>query len=338
MKKHFTNLIYLLLGLPILFIGCQKSEVLEPASKTNPTQGNNALKSTIVYCGTPIVANLVDFEQTINPGTVTVGNDENKLYITYELSGDWWIQNATLYVGPASGVPGDMNPDGSGNFTPWYPYFPYYYYPWDFVQNHTFEIDLSTLPESFIVIAYSNSKNLVTNENKYIWGKSVMKYQGYYLEYTKKSCGPPPLGGCESSFAYGNAYATCFQSIPWLCGNDWGWTNGRIDHGVYTWPIYAKAEDCVTDDGILVGNVTINYTCFKAVITYHILEGYKLSKTHLFVGILPLPIYRWQFTTNPEHYPFKHCNLNGATTDTYSVCGLIGKIYVIAEAVVCDAD
>jgi len=340
MKKQFTNSIFLLLAIPLLFLGCQKSEVADDVQKSKPeSEGSGLLKNTIAYCGTPMVANLVDFEQTINPGTVTIGNDETKLYITYELSGDWWIQNATLYVGPASNVPGTMNPDGSGNFTPWYPYFPYYYYPWDFVQNHTFEIDLSTLEDCFVVIAYANTKNLVTNENKFIWGKSVLKYEGYYLEYCKQTCGPPPLGGCESSYAYGSDYATCFLEVQWLQGDNWGWTNGRINVGTYTWPIYAKANNCVTTDGLIVGSVTVTYnTCHKVFVTYNVLDGYELSKTHLFVGFLPFPIHHWHFTTDPNHFPYKHLYLNGATTDTYTVCGVWGKIYVIAEAEVCDAD
>jgi hypothetical protein len=340
MKKVFTNSITMLFALALIISGCSKSDDVADVQKAAPkTGGSGLLKNTVAYCGTPVVANLVNFEQNFNPGTVTIGNDETKLYVTYELGeGDWWIQNATLYVGPAADVPGTLNPDGSGNFSPWY--FPYYYYPWDFVKTAVFEVDLSTLDDCFVVVAYANSKNLVTNERQYIWGKSPTKWGGYYLEYCKQSCGPPPLGGCESSYGYGGNYATCFLSIPWLCGDNWGWTNGRLSPGAtYTWPIYAKANDCVTENGILVGNVTVNYNmCHKAIVTYTILDGYELSQTHLFVGFLPFPIYQWRFTTNPAHFPYKHLNLNGATTDTYTICGLWGKIYVIAEAVVCDAD
>jgi hypothetical protein len=339
MKKQLINFSLLLVSASVLFIGCQKSETIEKSSLTQPNNNSGHTKDAIAYCGTPIVANLVDFEQTINAGTVTVGNDSDKLYVSYALTGDWWIQNATLYVGPAANVPGDMNPDGSGNFTPWYPYFPYYYYPWDFVQNYTFAIDLSTLDDCFVVIAYSNAKNLVTGQNKYIWGKSVLKYQGYYLEYCKQSCTPPPppLGGCETGYAYGNGYANCFLNIPNVQSNNWGWSNGQITYGTYTWPIYAGAGQCNIGNGIPVGTLQVTYTSnHVAVVKYQITEGYILNETHLYVGNTILPMKKNKYTTAPGQFPYKHENLNGASSDTYTITGLTGAIYIAAHSVVCD--
>jgi len=340
-KKQISNLIFLVLALPFLFAGCQKNDDVTDMQKSSPnTEGAGLLKSTINYCGTPMMANLVDFEETFIAGTATIGNDFDKLYVSYELNGDWWIQNAVLFAGPADSA-GLIHPDGSGQFAPWYwtPPYRHDFFPWDFTQTHTFEVDLNTLDDCFIIVAYIKSKNLVTNQSKYIWGKSVAKLNGYYLDYCKQTCGPPPLGGCESSYAYGGNYATCFLNVQWLQGDNWGWTNGRINVGTYTWPIYAKANDCDIQEGMIVGNVTVNYnTCHKVIVTYNVLEGYELSKTHLFVGWLPFPIYQWHFTTNPNHFPYKHLNLNGATTDTYTICGAWGKLYVIAEAEVCDAD
>jgi len=124
MKKRQTNFLVLMLLIPVFFIGCQKSELIDDSKTTNTeSDGSGNLKSTkspaITYCGTQLVANLVNYEQTINAGTVTIGNDATKLYVTIATTGDWLMGNSALYVGPVGTVPGYINPDGSGHFEIW---------------------------------------------------------------------------------------------------------------------------------------------------------------------------------------------------------------------------
>jgi len=344
MKKQIRRSIFLLFAAPIFFLGCQKSEITDEVKNTNPnpnSEGSESLKSTITYCGTPLNANLVDFEETIIAGTAVIGNDETKLYVSYELTGDWWIQNAVLFAGPADSA-GLIHPDGSGQFAPWYwnPPYRHDFFPWDFTQTHTYEVDLSTLDNCFTVVAYIYSKNLVTGEHKYIWGKSVSKVSGYYLEYCKQNCTPPPppppLGGCETGYAYGESYATCFLNIPGVNSNNWGWSNGQIGAGNYTWPIYAGAGQCNIDNGILVGYLQVNYAPPSATVTYSMLDGYIMNVTHLYVGTQILPKKKNKYTTAPGQFPYKHCNLNGTSSDTFTINGLSGLIYVVAHTEVCD--
>lgn len=344
MKKQLLKILSLSLFLPLFFIACQKSDIIEDSNLINAeNNGVPTLKSTIEYCGTPLVANLVDFDQSIAAGTVTIGNDATKLYVTYELAGEWWIQNAVLFVGPASEA-GTIYADGSGRFAPsgWVSPYRHNYFPWDFSQFYTFEIDLTTLDDCYIVVAYANSKNLTTNENKYIWGKNSLKSSGYWLEYCTQTCAPPPppppLGGCETAYAYGESVATCFLTIPGVTSNNWGWSNGAIGAGNYSWPLYAGAGQCNIGNGIHVGTLQVNYTPPTATVTYTMFDGYVLNGTHLYVGNLILPKKNNKFTTAPGQFPYKHGTLNGVTSDTFTINGLSGNIYVVAHSEACDAN
>lgn len=336
MKKRVTKFFFLMLILPVLFIGCQKSELTDD-SKIGKTEndGSANLKNTIVYCGTPLVANLVDYELTINPGIVTVGNDATKLYVTYELSGDWWIASSVLFVGPASEA-GTIYPNGSGLFDPseWVAPYRHDFFPWDYTQTHTYEIDLNTLDNCFIIVNYVAVKNLVTGVVKYVWGKSLLKNLGYYLNYCKQTCQPPTT--CETAYAYGGEpIAKCFLNIPGVTSNNWGWSNGPIGAGTYSWPIYAGAGQCNTNNGTLVGTLLVNYTPPTATITYSMGSGFVLNATHLYVGSQILPKKNGKFTTAPGQFPYKHENLNGLFSDTFTINGLSGNIYIAAHSEAC---
>ncbi len=146
---------------------------------------------------------------------------------------------------------------------------------------------------------------------------------------------PPPTGGCETAFAFGNSDATCFIGSPWITTGRWGWTNGELGTGNYSFDIYAGAGQCDTDKGTLVGTLTVNYDGSTAVVTYTMDSPYTMDETHLYVGNEPLPRdVNGNYTVAPGQYPYQH-DLTDATTDTYTITGLSGDIYVVAHAVVC---
>jgi hypothetical protein len=138
---------------------------------------------------------------------------------------------------------------------------------------------------------------------------------------------------CDTAYAYGSCYATCFSN--WGFSN-WGWTNGPLRPGSYTFDIYAGAAQCNISKGKKVGFLTVSYNGSKAVVSYHMYSGYTMDETHLYVGCNPLPSKNGSYTVAPGQYPYSH-DLHDASTDTYTVtvsCGS-GKIYIIAHAVVC---
>jgi hypothetical protein len=140
---------------------------------------------------------------------------------------------------------------------------------------------------------------------------------------------------CETAYAYGGCYAKCFLSIPGLQNNNWGWTNGPLNNGTYTWYLYAGAGQCDLSRGTKVGKVTVSYYFGKATVTYSMNPGYTLSATHLYVGSTILPKKNGVYTVSPGQYPYKHEGLNNVSSDSYTVKNLCGKIYIIAHAEVC---
>jgi len=137
---------------------------------------------------------------------------------------------------------------------------------------------------------------------------------------------------CETGYAYGNGYATCFDQYGF---SNWGWTNGELSYGSYTFPIYASAGGCDINSGILVGTLYVEYIGETVTVTYEMIDGYTMEETHLYIGSEPLPRKNGDYTTAPGQYPYKHV-LEDATTDIYQVNGFSGGgIYVVAHAVAC---
>jgi len=360
MKKNHKILLLLTMVTPLFFTGCQKSET--PENAVSPSAITSQSKTDFVYCGTPLVVPMknynLDQALSLRYATLTIGNDETSLLVRYEIDDPtmWYISNPRLFVGtpeqlsvlaPNIGVGGvDFQGEGTVHFPdspPTLPiigptFAPNTTWAWDYT------IPLSELPECFIVVAYARI-TYATNQWNYkaIFGKSLEKTSGYYLSYCVQTCPPPPpppppLGGCETGYAYGGNYANCFIGIPGVTSNNWGWSNGPISAGVYDWPIYAGAGQCELGNGTHVGTLTVNFTPPTATITYSVIDGYVWNATHLYVGSLILPKKNGKFTTAPGQFPYKHENLNGASTDTYSISGLPNNIYVAAHSEVCDGN
>lgn len=143
---------------------------------------------------------------------------------------------------------------------------------------------------------------------------------------------------CETAYAYGcRKYATCFLDMAdGLKNPPWGWTNGPLSAGNYTFDLYAGAAKCSLRKGTKVGTVTVNYYGSTVTVIYSLDEG-TMDATHLYVGNDPLPEFNGKPTVSSGHYPYQH-DLEDATSDNYTISGLSGTIYVIAHAVVCELE
>lgn len=155
--------------------------------------------------------------------------------------------------------------------------------------------------------------------------------------------GPPPPRG-ETAFAYGGDYATCFQSFDFDGDGksdfkNWGWSNGPLPGDpVYEFEIWAGAPKCDLTKGELVGTLTIDYDGSTAIITYTMDAGWIMSATQLYVGSEPLPRDpNGDYTVSPGQYPYIHFPVADPTSDTYTVLGISGDIYVVAHADVIEA-
>lgn len=170
-----------------------------------------------------------------------------------------------------------------------------------------------------------------------------------WFDLTCDTYTPPPQNfDCETAFAFGGNSAMCFfdpvlQGAPWnLEAERWGWTNGPLSAGTYNYNIYAGAGQCNQSNGTLVGTLTIVYNGSSATVTYNMNSGYTMDETHLFAGNDPLPYFEGNgpnhngagYSVAPGHYGNIH-DLTNASTDSYTITGLSGNIYIIAHAVVC---
>lgn len=86
------------------------------------------------------------------------------------------------------------------------------------------------------------------------------------FQYTWQQCDappPPPESGTETAFAYGGEQlATCFLDLDFNSDsksdfNRWGWTNGPLAAGSYSFDIYAGAGQCDLTKGTLVGTLNV---------------------------------------------------------------------------------
>jgi uncharacterized repeat protein (TIGR01451 family) len=93
----------------------------------------------------------------------------------------------------------------------------------------------------------------------------------------------------ETAYALGDA-ATCFIDLG---ANNWGWVNGDgaayILPGDYTWPVWAGAGQCDTDNGTLVGTATVSYDGTDVSVSFDIDPQYVLGDTHIYAGYDQIP-------------------------------------------------
>jgi hypothetical protein len=255
-------------------------------------------------------------------------------FFTYDLTGGVFNVNATAYQAfsmqlafGSGGILYGHKSDASGNA---------YFYEVNITNG---DLSNQTLINPDLAYTDCASGMICVPEEETAWGDGPGfpgKNWATYFNYTI-TCEDDPPAGCETAFAYGNSYATCFIGSPWITTGRWGWTNGTLSTGDYTFYIYAGAGQCDLTKGTLVGTLDVEYDGSTAVVTYNMNTGYTMEETHLYVGNEPLPKdVNGNYTVAPGQYPYIHESLGGATSDTYTVTGLSGDIYVVAHAVVCD--
>jgi hypothetical protein len=106
------------------FFACKKHRPVEgqdpPPENPPPTSVFESLFTSpiVSYCGSPLTSNLKIKDGT-DIGTVTVGNDGNYLYLTYNLTGDWYMGDVYCFAGKQSLIPRSLD-----NGNPAYEQFP----------------------------------------------------------------------------------------------------------------------------------------------------------------------------------------------------------------------
>lgn len=344
MKKLLLLLPALIL-VGMFFYGCQEElNIVEPTSIKKVTINETGTSCTPIYAGQNMLAGSVCLED------VDTNNDgiKDALKVTYSTDDPWVLLEIHFAISKTlKGIPQTRN----GNLIPGQ--FPFKYPNLGGVSEYTFYV-----PFSFFGF------NCDPNEVLYAAAHCVVAKPdgngGYYDQETGWGYGNNKPGNnwatifslkidcedngggdekCETAFAFGGEYyATCFTDLTEISATRWGWTNGSLEEGSYTFNIYAGAGQCDLTKGTLVGTLSVVYSSGAATVTYNIISGFTMDEIHLYVGSEILP---WTeegqggFTVAPGQYPIVDDDLGGVTTKTYTVSGLTGDIYVVAHAVVC---
>lgn len=292
--------------------------------------------------------------QTTDAGDVCLAIAGENLVVTYTTREGWQLTGASLWVGAELRT---MPSTNTGN--PKIGQFPYQSGTLATgTVSHSFQIPLSTWGlsanmtlcnrQSLLLAAhadlrYPNTDGSFRTETGWGDGQRLVTRGSWAMYFgAALTCIPNiPVSPTsrETAFAFGGGNATCFLQLPLLTTNRWGWTNGPLVAATtaYSFDIYAAAGRCDLTKGTKVGTLRVLYNGSTATVTYQMSTGFTLDETHLYVGNDLLPkngLGEW--TVAPGQYPFIH-NLTLASTDTYTVNGLSGSIYIVAHAVVSGA-
>lgn len=335
----------LILGLAVAFtIGCKKDNT---TIEVTDFEQNISFKSGVeepCYEETYVIYG----GKTIEVGVLTVSNDEENIFVTYDLTGtNWYLAETHLFVGHVDDLP--LNRPGN----PVIGSFP-------FASNHdeeqlfTYTLSRTDFDDCFAVAAHAVVEQLDENGNKiseetaFADGGTQFpgKRWGWYLaEYCVEEC-EDPKEPCVGAFIHFSAttypnVSNCFTNYGF---DTYGWTNGPIDAAallalpgtscMHSDLIFCPDNCSVTEESI-VGAVSIEALSLYEgldIIFESLKPGYTLKETYLYVGAEPFPIVNGNYSINPEDFTYSHLNLNGATTDRYKFA-TSGEVYIILYAV-----
>ncbi len=204
--KNLKQVILSLIVLFTILFGSCKKEPLNPTLTQKEDIASMASKSSsdVFHCGEATVANLLA-GQNINVGTVTVYNDVSYLYVTYNTTSNWFLNELHLYVGDLSGVPKTK----TGNPIPGK--FPYAASLASNAHEYTFKIPLSTLGDCFIVAAHAvvvqRNPDCSVMSTETAWGNGtrfvLQGNWGTYFNVCKAVCANDgDQNGCSMSQGY----------------------------------------------------------------------------------------------------------------------------------------
>jgi len=165
----------------------------------------------------------------------------------------------------------------------------------------------------YLSVSEEESQDLVGLLNKNI---EISASAAVSITKTYKS-----LSSGETAWAYGGEDAIEFFDIN-TGNNKWGWTNGPLSEGKYTFDLYAGAAQCDLEKGTMVGKLYVEYLDGKVSVSYKMLYGYEVKESHLFIGNDYLP----------KDKKGNYTNAPGQLTHEYNVeYSFDGDIYIAAH-------
>lgn len=118
--------------------------------------------------------------------------------------------------------------------------------------------------------------------------------------------------------------------------NQWGWTNGALapnEEFTSHYELWTNVDGCGIEGATKVGYINMQYSGGTATAVITMIGDYTMSEARMYIGNDILPVVDGNYTVDPADYPYVHAGLGGATTDTFTVNGLNGDIYIIGYVV-----
>lgn len=206
------------LFLSVTIASCKKQKPKDPPKPPEETPSiYEAIFTphTVSFCGNTFTSNL-KIKNGTDIGTVTVANDSLYLYLTYNLSGNWYLGDAHSYAGREALIP--KNTDGN----PTYLAFPgkqklnYC----DLRQTFTFRVLLSKL-------VADNTAQCSTNEQYYIAMRASVRQIITSTDCTngtdEAAWGAPFLINPGNSTEWATAFYYCKQDCIPVCAYSQGY-------------------------------------------------------------------------------------------------------------------
>lgn len=353
--KSYKNLIFSFFAISALLFSvssCTKDSVLPETSAASGSAllvtGSEAVtitggagSSVILYAGQTINVGSISFDDIDTNGD----SKDDALTVTYNITNGWQLGDVALWIGTSlSSMPANK----SGN--PTIGKFPFKGTPVSGQNAYTFVIPFTYfnyVPAAGVdfqlyVAAHANVSKVVNGilQTETAWGNGPrIVLQGSWAMYfgitlSQDQVQPEAGTGRETAFAYSPQYSQTFYSL--LNSNTrWGWSNGPLSAGTYTFDLYAAAGNNLISNGTLVGNVILVYNGSSATVTYNVNSPYKLEEVHAYVGADFLPKLRnGNYASAPGQYPNTNGNLGGLTQYVFNISGLSGQVYFVAHATV----
>ena len=183
-----------LFTIAVSLIACKKDIRVAPEEMTGNLEQlippGYQLQECIVPTETALMAG-----QSTNVGTVTIWNDDTKVYVSYQTTGSYKVKRTHLYVGACNTIP----VNGAGN--PRIGLYPYSTDHGTGVQTFTYEILRSSLPAGCLcvsshaeVVGYNSTGGINFTETGWGYGEQVTDGGSWAMKfgYCQQLCDEPP--------------------------------------------------------------------------------------------------------------------------------------------------
>ena len=291
--KQFAVLLLIIIAI----FSCKKQKA-NPGTPAPPPDDTTSVYEplltlpTVSFCGSALISNL-KIQDGTDIGTVTVRNDASYLYLTYNLTGNWYLGDAHSYAGRESLIP--RNLDGN----PIYAQFPgkKHLNFCDMRQAFSFRVLLSSLTSDndglcptntsyyiamrAAVKQFSNSTDCNTGIDQPAWGAPFLINPGNANEwatafyYCMQDC-TTPISWC----AYSQGYWFSNLNSSWCQNAKFGNLEITKLQGTSLWPAQNNWEKKVL---FQASALQLSMNCINSgnAIPSSIISDYNKCKTFL---------------------------------------------------------